>query len=130
MLAVFFPLFFRQPQTEFPAVTLLFHRPLQNQVRYKDLQVNLQKIWMVCDFLEFQLRFSQLIQKNSEFRVLLLLLFSISSNGCSAISAAKSPKSVASSVASSSSCVSLSAIFPQLRHYEILAVFLRSQFQS
>jgi hypothetical protein len=36
-------LFFRQPQTEFPAVTLLFHRPSQNQVRYKDLQVNLQK---------------------------------------------------------------------------------------
>jgi hypothetical protein len=54
-------------------------------------------------------------------------LVSISSNGCSAISAAKSPKSVASSVASSSSCVSLSAI-SQLRHYEILAVFLRSHF--
>jgi hypothetical protein len=29
---------------------------LQNQVRYKDLQVNLQRDLMVCDF-EFQLQF-------------------------------------------------------------------------
>jgi hypothetical protein len=66
-------------------------------------------------FLEFQLRFpvnskaalnSGTGTSSVSFRV------SISSNGCSAISAAKSPKSVASSVASSSSCVSLSAIFP------------------
>jgi hypothetical protein len=40
---VFLSSIFRQPQTEFPAVTLLFHRPSQNQVRYKDLQVNLQR---------------------------------------------------------------------------------------
>jgi hypothetical protein len=50
---------FRQPQTEFPAVTLLFHRPSQNQVRYKDLQVNLQKRfgWFVIFFEGFNFGF-------------------------------------------------------------------------
>jgi hypothetical protein len=116
MLAVFFVPIFLQPQTEFPAVTLLFHRPLQNQVRYKDLQVNLQKRfgWFVI-FLSFNFGFpvnSKEDLNSGTGTSSVSSLVSISSNGCSAISAAKSPKSVASSVASSSSCVSLSAIFP------------------
>jgi hypothetical protein len=104
---------FRQPQTEFPAVTLLFHRPSQNQVRYKDLQVNLQKRfgWFVIFLVYFGLVNSKDLNSGTGTSSVSSSLVSISSNGCSAISAAKSPKSVASSVASSSSCV-LSAIFP------------------
>jgi hypothetical protein len=120
-------LFFLQPQTEFPAVTLLFHRPYKIRF-YKDLQVNLQKRFGLI--LSFNFGFP-VNQKQLKFRYWYFFsFFSFLYLTVVPISAAKSPKSVASSVASSSSCVSLSYFFPQLRHYEIFAVFLRSQFQS
>jgi hypothetical protein len=65
MLAVFFcPLFFDSLKQSFGG-NFYFIDLLQNQVRYKDLQVNLQKRfgWFVIFF--NSVSFSQLIQKKT-----------------------------------------------------------------
>jgi hypothetical protein len=114
MLAFVFVLYFSTKSTGFRrSISSTFS---QNQVRYKDLQVNLQKRfgWFVI-FLEFQLRFSSSRLKIKITGTPSFLSKFLSSSGCSAISAANRLNQFASSVARLfSSCRFLaSAIFPQ-----------------